>query len=103
MSALPTITVNPTPAVTAPLSQVVCNGASTALVAFSGTGTSYSWVNNTPNIGIAHSWTPVTAAFRAASSSCRTEGAAGTARAQDIRSVGVGACVSDPSEASPAG
>ena len=38
-----------------PADQVVCNGAGTTLVSFSGTGTSYSWVNNTPGIGLAAS------------------------------------------------
>ena len=50
-----TITVNPTPTVTEPADQVVCNGAGTTLVSFSGTGTSYSWVNDTPGIGLAAS------------------------------------------------
>ncbi len=47
-----TITVNPTPIVNASSNQIVCNGASTALVNFSGTGTAYTWLNNTPSIGL---------------------------------------------------
>src|SRR5258707_2920252 len=58
-----TITVNPTPAVTAPGSKVVCNGARSALVGFSGTGASYSWVNNTPSIGLGASGSGDIAAF----------------------------------------
>ena len=46
------ITVNPTPSLIDPLDQTICNGASTALVNLIGTGTSYSWVNNTPSIGL---------------------------------------------------
>ena len=50
-----TITVNPTPAVTAPASQVVCHNTSTSAIVFSGTGTSYSWTNNQTSIGLAAS------------------------------------------------
>jgi len=60
-----TITVNPTPTVTAPGNQVVCNGASTAVVSFSGTGTSYTWVNDTTSIGLAASGSGDIAAFAA--------------------------------------
>jgi gliding motility-associated-like protein len=48
-----TYTINPTPTVDNPTDQVICNGQTTQLVAFTGTGTSYSWVNNTPSIGLA--------------------------------------------------
>src|SRR5258707_9689148 len=89
MSALPTITVNPTPAVTAPLSQVVCNGASTALVAFSGTGTSYSWVNNTPSIGLGASGSGDIAAFTAVNVTGAPVVAAITVRPQAIGCDGV--------------
>ena len=46
------ITVNPTPSLIDPIDQTVCNGASTALVNLIGTGTSYSWINNAPSIGL---------------------------------------------------
>ncbi|MBU3660515.1 MAG: PKD domain-containing protein [Flavobacteriales bacterium] len=52
-----TITVNPTPVVANPIDQIVCNGASTSIINFSGTGTSYNWVNNTPSIGLASNGT----------------------------------------------
>ncbi|MFN5909745.1 MAG: hypothetical protein ACK45H_00275, partial [Bacteroidota bacterium] len=53
--------VNPTPTVTDPSDQVVCNGASTTQVTFTGTGTSYTWVNNTPGIGLSANGTgPIT-------------------------------------------
>lgn len=52
-----TITVNPTPVVTAPSSQTLCNGANTTQVLFTGTGTSYSWTNSIPTIGIGASGT----------------------------------------------
>jgi gliding motility-associated-like protein len=47
-----TITVNPTPAVNDPIDQVVCNNTSTTAISFTGTGTSYSWTNSTPSIGL---------------------------------------------------
>ncbi|MEI9921717.1 MAG: PKD-like domain-containing protein [Bacteroidota bacterium] len=63
-----TITVNPTPSVTAPANQVVCNGANTAAVNFSGTATSYDWTNDTGSIGLATSGTGNIAAFAATNS-----------------------------------
>ncbi|MGI2909701.1 hypothetical protein, partial [Tolypothrix sp. VBCCA 56010] len=60
-----TITVNPTPSVTAPSNQTVCNGSSTTAVNFSGTGTSYDWVNDTPSIGLGASGTGNIASFTA--------------------------------------
>ncbi|RYD59566.1 MAG: T9SS type A sorting domain-containing protein [Sphingobacteriales bacterium] len=54
-----TITVNPTPTVDAVANQVVCNGANTAAVTFSGpvAGTSFAWANNNSTIGLAASGT----------------------------------------------
>jgi gliding motility-associated-like protein len=62
-----TITVNPTPTVTLPSDQTICNGANTTAVAFSGavTGTVYSWTNNTTSIGLAASGTGNIASFAA--------------------------------------
>ncbi|MEJ0033757.1 MAG: PKD-like domain-containing protein [Bacteroidota bacterium] len=60
-----TITVNPTPSVTAPASQVVCNGAGTTAVNFTGTGTSYDWTNDTASIGLASSGTGNIGSFAA--------------------------------------
>ncbi len=62
-----TVTVNPTPTVNTVSNQVVCNGANTTAVAFSGavTGTVYNWTNNTPSIGLAASGTGNIAAFAA--------------------------------------
>jgi hypothetical protein len=52
------ITVIPsTITVTPPPNQSVCNGQSTAAVNFSGTGTSYTWTNSNPAIGLAASGT----------------------------------------------
>jgi hypothetical protein len=50
-----TVQVNPTPTVNAVPNQVLCNGASTNLVHFTGavTGTVFNWTNNTPAIGLA--------------------------------------------------
>ncbi len=64
-----TITINPTPTANDPADQVVCNGASTAALTFSGTGTSYSWVNSTTSIGLAASGTGNINAFTALNSS----------------------------------
>jgi len=61
-----TITVNPTPTLSAPQNQVVCNGASTSQVVFSGTGTQYNWTNNTTSIGLAASSSGTINSFTAA-------------------------------------
>ena len=47
-----TITVNPTPTVTDPTDQTVCNGTSTSAVTFAGTGSSYTWTNSNTAIGL---------------------------------------------------
>jgi gliding motility-associated-like protein len=60
-----TITVNPTPAVTAPANQVVCHNTNTSAVSFSGTGTSYTWTNNQTAVGLAASGTGNIVAFNA--------------------------------------
>jgi len=62
-----TITVNPTPTVNAVASQIVCNGAPTTAVTFSGfvPGTVYSWTNTTTSIGLAASGTGNIASFNA--------------------------------------
>ena len=62
------ITIKPTPSVTAPSNQAVCNSASTTAVTFSGSavaGTTYNWTNNTPSIGLAASGTGTIPAFTA--------------------------------------
>lgn len=61
-----TFTVNPTPILSTLSNQVVCNGASTALVSFNGTGTQYNWTNNTTSIGLAASGSGDINAFTAA-------------------------------------
>jgi hypothetical protein len=62
-----TITVNPTPTVNAVSSEVVCNGANTTAVTFSGavTGTVYNWTNSNTAIGLAASGTGNIASFAA--------------------------------------
>lgn len=54
-----TITVNPTPTVNAVANVVVCNGANTNAVNFSGAtaGTVFNWTNNNTSIGLAASGT----------------------------------------------
>jgi gliding motility-associated-like protein len=50
-----TITVNPIPNVVQPANQTLCNGASTNLINFTSavSGTTYSWLNSNPSIGLA--------------------------------------------------
>ncbi|TNE66884.1 MAG: hypothetical protein EP344_02220 [Bacteroidetes bacterium] len=61
------ITVNPVPAVDPISDQVVCDGASTAEVVFSGPvpGTVFSWTNDEPSIGLAASGSGDIPAFNA--------------------------------------
>ena len=49
------IRVNPTPNTSAVSNQIVCNGSSTSPINFTGTvpGTTFSWTNDTPSIGLA--------------------------------------------------
>jgi len=56
-----TITVNPTATVNPVANQVICNGAPTDAVTFSGTTTNtiYNWTNNHPEIGLASSGTSI--------------------------------------------
>ncbi|MEO6832706.1 MAG: T9SS type A sorting domain-containing protein, partial [Chitinophagaceae bacterium] len=62
-----TITVNPTPDVATIANQVICNGALTSAVIYSGTvvGTSYSWANNNTTIGLGASGIGNISAFTA--------------------------------------
>ncbi len=70
-----TVTVNPTPTVDIPIpsSQIVCNGLTpTATISFDGSpvsGTVYSWINNTPSIGLVASGTGNIASFTAVNTS----------------------------------
>ena len=54
-----TITVNPTATVGVVPNQTLCTGSSTAAINFTSTvaGTTFSWTNNTPSIGLASSGT----------------------------------------------
>jgi uncharacterized protein YjdB len=61
-----TVTVNAAPTVSAINSQTLCAGASASAVTFSGTaGSTYSWVNSNPSIGLAGSGTGNIAVFTA--------------------------------------
>jgi hypothetical protein len=62
-----TITVNPTPTVTAPSSQSLCNGSATAAVNFTGAvaGTTFSWTNSNTAIGLGASGTGNITSFTA--------------------------------------
>lgn len=50
-----TITVNPTPDLVLPANQALCNGAATNTINFTGavSGSSFTWSNNDPSIGLA--------------------------------------------------
>jgi hypothetical protein len=67
VTANTTVTVNPIPTVTQPLSQTFCNGATTSGVTFSGsvTGTVYNWTNDKTSIGLGASGTGDIATFTA--------------------------------------
>lgn len=61
-----TITVNPSPDLTPlPASQIVCNGQTTTAVSYTGTlgGTTFTWTNNIPSIGLPASGTGNVPAF----------------------------------------
>ncbi|MFN5911996.1 MAG: hypothetical protein ACK45H_11715, partial [Bacteroidota bacterium] len=60
-----TLTVNPAPTVNDPSDQSICNGAPTQAVVFTGTGTSYTWTNDTPSIGLSASGTGNITVFNA--------------------------------------
>ena len=64
-----TITVNPTPTVDPIADQVVCDGASTNTVTLTGSGTSYTWTNTLPSIGISSNGTGDIPAFSALNTS----------------------------------
>ena len=54
---LSTAIVNALPTVNQVANQTVTNGAATAAINFTGTADSYTWVNDTPGIGLAASGT----------------------------------------------
>lgn len=66
-----TITVNPTPDVVQPANQIVCNGAMTNAINFTGavSGTSFTWTNNNTSIGLAASGTGNITGFTAINNS----------------------------------
>ena len=51
------ISVNPTPLADVPANQVICNGAPSSAVVFTGTFATITWTNNHPEIGLAASGT----------------------------------------------
>src|SRR5258708_22457257 len=86
-----------------PGNQVVCNGASTAVVSFSGTGTSYTWVNDTTSIGLAASGSGDIAAFAAGETGGGPGVAAVTGAPPALRGDGGGQRLSIPGEPTPHG
>jgi gliding motility-associated-like protein len=48
-----TITVSPPPTVSTPTNQTLCNGQNTTAITFSGSATTYSWVNDNTATGLA--------------------------------------------------
>ncbi len=69
-----TIIVDPTPAVTKPADQTLCDNSNTTAINFSGpvTGTIYNWTNNNPSIGLAASGTGNIPSFAANSNGANT-------------------------------
>jgi gliding motility-associated-like protein len=68
------ITVNPTPSVTQPTDQSLCDNSNTSPINFTGavTGTIYNWVNSNPTIGLAASGTGNIPSFTASSNGATT-------------------------------
>ncbi len=66
------ITVIPGPTIDGVSNQLVCNGAGTAPITFNGTGTSYLWTNNLPNIGTAASGVNTIPSFTAINTQATT-------------------------------
>ena len=64
-SANTTVSVNLTPTVNHPADQIVCNGSPISAVSFSGTATTYNWINDTPSIGLPASGSGNIASFTA--------------------------------------
>jgi len=60
--------VNALPTVNAVADQIVNNGAATAAINFTGTGNTFTWVNDTPGIGLAASGTGDIGSFMAVNS-----------------------------------
>ena len=52
--------------------QIVCNNSATTAINFTGTATTFNWVNNTPSIGLAASGTGNIAAFTAINATATT-------------------------------
>jgi uncharacterized delta-60 repeat protein/gliding motility-associated-like protein len=69
------VTINPTPTVDVVAGQAICNGASTATVAFSGavSGTVYNWTNSNTSIGLAASGSGNIAAFNTINSTATVQ------------------------------
>lgn len=65
------ISINPTPDVAQPADQALCNGSSTTNISFAGSvpGTSYTWVNDNPSIGLAANGSGNIASFTAINNS----------------------------------
>ncbi|MFE3872532.1 beta strand repeat-containing protein, partial [Flavobacterium sp. ZS1P70] len=69
-----TVLVNPTPTVTQPSNQIVCNNASTNAIIVSGAviGTTFNWTNNTTSIGLAASGSGDITSFTATNTGATT-------------------------------
>jgi gliding motility-associated-like protein len=63
------ITVNPSPIVDQVTNQVLCNGSSSTLIQFTGSGTTYQWQNNLPSIGLAANGTDLIPSFTSVNTS----------------------------------
>lgn len=83
------ITVSPIPTVNKPSDQIVCNGASTTNIIFSGTASMYSWTNDLPSIGLASSGTGNINSFTAVNDSAFPVVATITVTPQSSQCVGL--------------
>ena len=68
VSSIYSITVNPSPSAASVNPVVVCNGDQVNNLIFTGTGTSYSWTNDLPSIGLATQGTNQISLFTASNS-----------------------------------
>ncbi|MBD1363017.1 beta-propeller fold lactonase family protein [Mucilaginibacter sp. ZT4R22] len=82
--------INALPTVNDPGNQSVVNGAVTTAINFTGTGTTFTWINNTPSIGLAASGTGNIGAFTAQNTGTGTVVATITIISQNQT------CTSDP-------
>ncbi|GAA4343086.1 hypothetical protein GCM10023184_43110 [Flaviaesturariibacter amylovorans] len=73
VQATATVVINALPSVSPVPNQVVCAGSTVGAIAFSGMGTSYTWVNDNPSIGLPASGAGTIPAFTALNAGTTTQ------------------------------